>query len=56
MVSQCWTVGALLTMVAGSETFVWAAQWGFWVSLVLTVVSGANYVWKARSILFAGAK
>jgi len=56
MVSQCWTVGALLTMVAGSETFVWAAQWGFWVSLLLTVVSGANYVWKARSILFAGAK
>ena len=56
MVSQCWTVGALLTMVAGSETFVWAAQWGFWVSLVLTVVSGANYVWKARSILFAGAR
>jgi len=56
MVSQCWTVGALLTMVAGSGTFVWAAQWGFWVSLVLTVVSGANYVWKARSILFAGAR
>ena len=56
MVSQCWTVGALLTMVAGSETFVWAARWGFWVSLALTVVSGANYVWKARSILFAGAK
>lgn len=56
MVSQCWTVGALLTMVAGSETFVWAAQWGFWVSLALTVVSGANYVWKARTILFAGAK
>lgn len=56
MVSQCWTVGALLTMVAGTGTFVWAAQWGFWVSLVLTVVSGANYVWKARSILFAGAR
>lgn len=56
MVSQCWTVGALLTMVAGSETFVWAAQWGFWVSLALTVVSGANYVWKARDILFRGAR
>jgi len=56
MVSQCWTVGALLTMVAGSGSFVWAAQWGFWVSLGLTVVSGANYVWKARTILFAGAK
>jgi CDP-diacylglycerol--glycerol-3-phosphate 3-phosphatidyltransferase len=56
MVSQCWTVGALLTMVAGSSTWVWAAQWGFWVSLVLTVVSGANYVVKARDVLFAGAK
>jgi hypothetical protein len=42
-------------MVAGSDFWVWAAQWGFWVSLALTVVSGANYVWKARTILFAGA-
>ena len=55
MVSQCWTVGALLTMVGGADVFVWAAQWGFWVSLLLTVVSGINYVWKARTILFGGA-
>lgn len=55
MVAQCWTVGALLTMVAGTDFWVWAAQWGFWVSLALTVVSGANYVWKARAVLFAGA-
>lgn len=55
MVSQCWTVGALLTMVAGTDFWLWAAQWGFWVSLALTVVSGANYVWKARTIVFAGA-
>lgn len=54
MVSQCWTVGALMTMVAGTDIWVWAAQWGLWVSLVLTVVSGVNYVWKARAILFAG--
>lgn len=53
MVTQCWTVGALLTMVAGTGTFEWAAVLGFWVSLVLTVVSGLNYVWKARDILFA---
>jgi CDP-diacylglycerol--glycerol-3-phosphate 3-phosphatidyltransferase len=52
MVSQCWTVGALMTMVAGTGTFVWAAQWGFWVSLVLTVVSGVNYVVKAKDVLF----
>ena len=56
MVSQCWTVGALLTMVAGHDTLLWAAQWGFWVSLVLTVVSGLNYVIKARDVLFGGAR
>ena len=56
MVSQCWTVGALLTMVAGADVFVWAAHWGFWVSLALTVISGINYVWKARTILFGGAR
>ena len=54
MVSQCWTVGALLSMVAGSDIFVWAAQWGFWVSLALTVVSGLNYVVKAKDVLFGG--
>lgn len=53
MVAQCWTVGALMTMVAGSDLWVWAAQWGLWVSLVLTVVSGCNYVWKARDVVFA---
>ncbi len=56
MVAQCWTVGALMTMVAGTDIWVWAAQWGFWVSLVLTVVSGFNYVMKARDVLFGGAK
>ena len=50
--AQCWTVGALMTMVAGTGIWVWAAQWGYWVSLLLTVVSGVNYVWKARAILF----
>jgi CDP-diacylglycerol--glycerol-3-phosphate 3-phosphatidyltransferase len=52
MVSQCVTVGAVLTMVAGSELCATVAVWGFWVSLVLTVVSGVNYVWKARDVLF----
>jgi CDP-diacylglycerol--glycerol-3-phosphate 3-phosphatidyltransferase len=56
MVAQCWTVGALMTMVAGTDLWVWAARWGFWTSLALTVVSGANYVWKARDELFGGAK
>lgn len=56
MVAQCWTVGALMTMVAGTDIWVWAAVWGFWVSLVLTIVSGLNYVWKARDVLFGGAR
>lgn len=56
MVTQCWTVGALLTMVAGSDAFVWAAIGGFWASLALTVVSGLNYVYKARDVLFAESK
>jgi len=56
MVSQCWTVAALITMVTGTGFWVWAAQWGFWISLLLTVVSGLNYVVKARDVLFAGAR
>ena len=55
MVSQCWTVAALLSMVAGSELWVWAAVGGFWVSLVLTVVSGLNYCVKARALIMKGA-
>ena len=56
MVAQCWTIGALMTMCAGTDFWVWAAVGGFWVSLALTVVSGVNYVWKARDVLFGGAK
>ena len=55
MVSQCWTVGALLAMVAGNMWFEWAAVGGFWVSLVLTVVSGLNYCVKARELIMKGA-
>jgi CDP-diacylglycerol--glycerol-3-phosphate 3-phosphatidyltransferase len=56
MVSQCWTVAALLMLVAGARGWLWAAEWGFWISLVLTVVSGLNYVMKARDVLFRGAR
>lgn len=56
MVSQCWTVGALLAMVAGAHAFTPLAVGGYWVSLVLTVVSGANYVMKAKDVLFGGAR
>jgi CDP-diacylglycerol--glycerol-3-phosphate 3-phosphatidyltransferase len=56
MVTQCWTIGALMTMVAGTDIWVWAAVAGFWLSLLLTVVSGVNYVWKARAVLFGGLR
>ncbi|MBX3462131.1 MAG: CDP-diacylglycerol--glycerol-3-phosphate 3-phosphatidyltransferase [Planctomycetes bacterium] len=56
MVAQCITVGSLMTMVAGTGLWVWLALGSFWVSLVLTVVSGANYVWKARDVLFGDAR
>jgi CDP-diacylglycerol--glycerol-3-phosphate 3-phosphatidyltransferase len=53
MVAQCVTAAALLTMVAGVAFWRPVAIAGFWISLVLTVLSGANYVWKARDVLFA---
>ena len=55
MVSQCWTVAALLALVGGAQTLRWAAVWGYWISLVLTCVSGLNYVVKARAIVLRGA-
>jgi CDP-diacylglycerol---glycerol-3-phosphate 3-phosphatidyltransferase len=56
MVAQCWTVGALLSMVAGTDIFFECAVYGFWVSLILTLASCINYVIKARDVLFAGAR
>jgi hypothetical protein len=41
-----------MMIVAGDTFWTWAAVGGLWVSLVLTVVSGVNYVWKARDVLF----
>jgi len=55
MVAQCWTIGALMTLCAGTQFWHWAAVGGYWVSLALTIVSGVNYVWKARDVLFAPA-
>jgi CDP-diacylglycerol--glycerol-3-phosphate 3-phosphatidyltransferase len=54
MVSQCWTAGGLLTMVAGTQIFRELTIGGLWVSLALTLVSGVNYLVKARDVLFRG--
>ena len=55
MVSQCVLVAGLISVVAGSDFWAWSVVPAFWISLGLTVLSGANYVWKARGILFGGA-
>lgn len=51
MVAQSATAGAMLGMVAGTDLFLLVAQWGVWVTLALTVFSGAGYIWRARSLL-----
>ncbi len=53
MLVQSATAAALLTMIAGCAVFVSVGEIGVWVTLVLTVISGANYTWKARGALFA---
>ncbi|MCA8955344.1 MAG: CDP-diacylglycerol--glycerol-3-phosphate 3-phosphatidyltransferase [Planctomycetes bacterium] len=51
MVAQCTALAAQLTMVAGTQVFEWFGFWFMWITLVLTVVSGAGYVVKARPVL-----
>ncbi len=53
MIAQAFTAGALITLVAGTTFWRWLAAVGIWVSLALTLWSGANYVWKARHLLRA---
>jgi CDP-diacylglycerol--glycerol-3-phosphate 3-phosphatidyltransferase len=54
MVTQCWTVGALMLLICGVAWFEWPAIIGYWLSLALTVVSGLNYVAKARHVILKG--
>lgn len=53
MVAQCVTASALLTLVAGTDRFYWVAVAGVWVTLVLTVASGGQYLYRARGLLSA---
>jgi CDP-diacylglycerol--glycerol-3-phosphate 3-phosphatidyltransferase len=52
MVAQCTAAAGLLTIVAGTDTFVTVAEIALWITLVLTLLSCVGYVWKARAILF----
>lgn len=50
LVTQAVAVGAFLALVAG---WTWTTNIGivsYWLSVVLTLLSGCNYVWKARDV------
>lgn len=51
MVAQCVAVGALFTVLAGTDRFVTLAVAATWLQLGLTVVSGANYTLRAATLL-----
>ena len=52
MVAQCATVAAAITVLAGTQRFEAVVVYGLWVTVVLTVLSGAGYVWRARALLW----
>jgi CDP-diacylglycerol--glycerol-3-phosphate 3-phosphatidyltransferase len=55
MVVQCVAVSGLLTVLAGSRVFHEVAVVAVWLSLALTLVSGVNYIVRARRLLGGGA-
>jgi len=54
MVVQCVAAAGLLTMIGGTDIFVWITVPALWVMLLLTVVSGFEYVVRARPVLMKG--
>ncbi len=51
MVSQCIACAGLISLVAGTRFWWWVTVASTWLALALTVVSGAQYLWKARKVL-----
>lgn len=51
MVFQCVWVLALASYQAGWDWTVGIARYGMWIVVALTVISGGNYLRKARSVL-----
>ncbi len=51
MVAQCIAAAGLLTMIAGTDTFLWATVPALWVMLLLTVTSGVEYMARARPVI-----
>ena len=52
MVAQCVLVSGLMSLVAGTRVFEGVTLVSLWLTLVLTVVSAVQYVYRARGILF----
>lgn len=53
MVVQSFTAAALMTVAGGCGFWRPIAAIGIWLTLALTLWSGANYLWKARHLLRA---
>ena len=54
MIAQCTAAAGLLAMIAGTEVFYWGTVLALWAMLLLTVVSGAEYLVRARPVLLKG--
>lgn len=53
MVAQCFAASCLMTVIAGTDFWMWLTILSLWVTLVLTLVSAVQYVVRARPLLFA---
>ncbi len=54
MITQCTAAAGLLTIIAGTQIFYWVTVPALWVMLLLTVVSGAEYLVRARPVILKG--
>lgn len=54
MVAQCVAAAGLLTLIAGTDIFLWITVPALWVMLLLTVISGVEYVARARPVIMKG--
>ncbi len=54
MVAQCIATAGLLTMIGGTDMFLWITVPALWVRLLLTVVSGVEYMARARPVILKG--
>ena len=53
LVSMVMLVIQMMMLIAGVDSWHTLTVTGLWLSFALTVVSGVNYAFKARGVLFA---